>query len=285
VICIIFFDSISKFTTFVEFHFAKIKMALPNIFSFGKLYILYKLLKKTVMKNICFYFFTLLFATLTSCSNDSIDQFTAESEIDLTEYEPYISPELQAIFDMADTCTTGIPLEAIFPNLDILTGDFSTDSNLMSTRAVGDYVQAVGASSYYINEYKIPLNISEEQFFNLNFSSSTGLPATGYYGTVYIVTLNVINPGGTLINAYTSADIMGVHPDNSKTIGFSTQEVSPNVFYKLTTYLWAIHSVENNVVQNEVLYVVPCHRKVPSQYDNNPVYIINNYLTWSYVVG
>lgn len=242
------------------------------------------------MKTNKFLIYALLGVFFASCSNDSDLQLETQNDsiVALAESEPYISPQLQAIFDMADTCTTGIPLEVIFPNIDILLDSSSVDTSAIKLRSLGDYVSTVGASSYVVSEIKVPITITAVQALNLNFPGSalSSAPVAGtYYATVYIATLNVVNPGGVPYPDIYSSDVLGINPDNFEEQGFAVQEVSPKVYYKLTTYLWAIHSVNTSgQVLDDIFYVIPCYKNVPDAYDANPTYIIKNLLTWKYIV-
>ncbi len=95
-----------------------------------------------------------------------------------------------------------------------------------------------------------------------------------------------MNPGGTPSPIiYSEQDVLGINPDNFNEQGFSIQEMLPNVYYKCTTYLWAIHKMNSlGEAQDQIFYVIPCYNKVPEAYDNNPTYIIKNLLVWRYLI-
>ncbi len=217
-----------------------------------------------------------------SCSGD-IDSIDSPSN-DTTE--PYISPKLQSIINMTDTCKSSIPLDALLPNLNNLISN-NTVSKKISSRASGDVVSYKGYSTYKVLKLKSSVTITDQQSFNLGMTNKLTNPKGGkYFVDVYVITLNVINPGGSIIENINTDDIIGIKPDNEEEKGFKIEEISPNKYYRLTTYLWALRETDNQSQPIDIIdQVIPLGMLLrDSPYYNNPVYIIKNLLTWNYYI-
>lgn len=225
-----------------------------------------------------------LFAVFVSCSKE--DEAKINNPQLLADYEPYISPELQRMFDMAEASTEPIPIEELIPNIEeLLSTDAQPVNDEIPTRAVGDYLIIKGCDNMSITKYKAATSINALQAKNLGFPTPDGNPVTGiYYITVYIATHNILDPEGTPDPIILkNVDVLGIKP-NLNEIGYSVQTLIPNVYYKCTTYLFAIHKTNNSGQPlEEIFYVIPGDN-VPTAYSRRPEYVLNNLLTWRYMI-
>lgn len=235
------------------------------------------------MKKIIFFLLSALL--ITSCNNEDMNEQSSNKTV--AKNEVYISPQMREIINMTDTAKSPIPLEKLIPNIEKLMVKGTTRLTGVQSRAVGDVVSYKGYSNYVLKQLKAPVEISETQSLNLGMTNDPiNFPRAGkYYADIYIITLNVINPGGNVEPSIGAEDIIGINPDSLNEKGFKVQEFTPKKYYRLTTYLWALREQDNKGQPTSVIsQVLPVANLLESPYDSRPLYIIKNLLTWNYLI-
>ena len=215
-------------------------------------------------KNLLYSFLLCIF--LFSCSENDFDEPSIKSnEIDVeNDYEPYISEEMQKILDMIDTCTTAIPIEKLIPFDVKAFNEMSSDESL-SLKSV--------MSSNLVTGYSVSstLYTRVETVVNDTQADNFGITAGTYYVTCKYATY-YLNTNGSIIATYADGDIMGINPDDLTQVGYSIQEINPNKYYFLTTYLWGLSTCgESNC---DVVSWIPAGYQFVNDY--------LNHLQWRY---
>lgn len=185
------------------------------------------------MKNLFYLISCLITICLSGCSNDITDQSSdvvTKSEVLESEYTPYISPQMQNILSMIDTCTTAIPIEKLIPLSDTSLNSSSTSKVL--TKSDDGTLVATGYTSSSTLYTRVKTIVDDTQADNFNIAAGT------YYITCKSVA-KYLSFSGLLDPARADGDVMGVNPDDLSQVGYKAVQKSSTV-YLFTTYIWGL---------------------------------------------
>jgi hypothetical protein len=184
------------------------------------------------------YFFTLLSLLgifILSCSKNDVDELSENSVVNkiAVDYQPYISPSMQEILDMIDTCTTPIPIEKLIPYLNS-SNDLTSENELaLSTKS-----SSIEVVTGYDDASTLYSNV--ETVIDATQSDNFGISAGTYYVTCKAAYKGIITGGFYVSPKIYEDDIIGINPDNLTRRGYHVDEVNPADIYEFTTYIWGI---------------------------------------------
>ena len=197
-------------------------------------------LKIIVMKTILLYFMSVGFLFLfTCCSNE---EYEPKSDPVIPETKtPYISPQMEEILNMLDTCTTAIPFEKLVPAANdgmvaLLRNSTSSEiPEMLTTRADVEALTHIGAT-YMTCLYALQqTTFTEQQLANFNFSTHIKT----WYVSCYAIEWSFQETRSVVRRPILNENI-GIDPNDLAQRGFAISDVIPGVIRKFTTYVYAI---------------------------------------------
>lgn len=204
-----------------------------------------------------FYFPLSIFALfLFVCCNNEEEVLDNNSTKNVSEAKsPYISPQMQEILTMIDTCTTEIAFEKLIPVPDSVLLDViavSDETTLMPAIAT----KALESSSFTGKTHSSALyslqktTLSETQIINLGLTTTRT-----YYVTCWAVEYEFIDTR-TFLRRKVDNENIGIDPDDLQQKGYSINKISSDGvnIYTFTTYIWGISTTNSsNYVYQEYL--------------------------------
>jgi len=174
-----------------------------------------------------------------SCTNEQGDNeistkiTTEKSNIS----KPYISPKMQEILNILDTCKEAIPIEKLCP--------FATNSKIMkSSEYSKSIISRAEDPTTVVTGYDVvtALYTKQKTIINSTQSLNFDIPTGTYYVTCHAATKDIYfsTTQNTVFSCYKSGDVMGINPDNLNAIGYNMTAKYTGRYYTLTTYYWEI---------------------------------------------
>lgn len=195
------------------------------------------------------FFLIPLISSLISCTNEDLKGHS--EDFVLTNIEPYISPQMQDLINLADTSKGVLPLEAIIPcvtnryllnnNQVVKVISRSDDDSVVLTR-YDDIVKLYSKRKTYISReiaerYNIKFFVDSKQLIE-DYPD----PNKPYYVTCYAIVKSVkySTPKDIVPDIYVNGTVIGINPDSLNNYGYHVTDRYKKRNYVLTTYVWSI---------------------------------------------
>lgn len=193
-------------------------------------------MKKLVLSLIVFLFFSVL----NSCSNNDENLLDSPESASLEEIEPYISPKMAETIAFLDTCTSVVPIEQLFPMIDIPTEIIYQEENSLTIKTKAAIFESYkGKTSQKILYEDKAVSISNLQIINWkSVLGNQNIPSGTYYLTAIAVYYQLLDDR-TITKSYFMGTDMGVDPDDDTSIGYTLQQLSPSI-HLFTSYVYAL---------------------------------------------